>query len=211
MTKKKEKTADPIAEHFGSDASGFSNPNLDKKEATEALPTKVSEEEDGEEKEEAAIAELSYSERLEKLEIDDEKANSIIDGMCEDGAYMSPVVIRKKRDKKPEVKAVLMTRDTRSQGFIVDHVSKYHKNIPMIYNKLMGEMQLAASLIHYNGVSYPALVEIEDDKEFEVELLRRVSLFSKFPAPITVVLLRNLSEFDLEVAAVMAPGYEDFF
>jgi len=219
MAKKKSETKDNaefIAEHFGSAATGFSNPNAEEKEVEEAPApaeeTTISPEEDEDLRDDDILSEeLSYAERLEKLEIDSEKAYDIIDSMCEDGAYLAPYIIRKERNGKPEVKAVLMTRDTRTQSFIVDHVSKYHQNIPMIYNKLMGELQLAASLIHYNGTSYTPLVEIEDDKEFEEELLRRVGIFSKLPAPITVVLLRNLTDFDLEVAAVMAPGYEDFF
>lgn len=154
---------------------------------------------------------LSYKDRLHKLEISDDEATEVIDAMCEEGFYMEDVVLRKAREGKKALKAVFITRDTRTQGFITEKVSMEHRNIPIIYNKLMGELQLAGSIIHYKGETFDPLSEIEDDKEFQEELMRRVHLFSKFPAPITVVLTRALSKFDLKVGACLAPGYEDFF
>ena len=157
------------------------------------------------------VSELTYQERLEKLEISEETATQVIDDMCDNGSYIKKVVVRKERNGKKEINAALITRDTRSQGFITAHVSSNHKDNPVVYNKLLGELQLAASLIHYKDKTYPLLSDIENQEDFEKALFERVNDLSKLPAPVTVKLSRELSEFDLTVAAVMSPGYEDFF
>jgi hypothetical protein len=202
----KEPSATDAITNFESKAGGFSNPN---NETLSEAKSTIDIEDNADSDEE--FKPYTYPERLEKLEVSDEEAHEIIDNICEKGSHLEAVVIRKKRKDKPEIKAVFMTRDTRTQAFISVEAAKRHGNIPMVYEKIMGELQLAASLVHYSGNNYPALSDIEDDKEFEVELMKRAHIFSKLPAPITVVLARKLSEFDLKITAVMAPGYEDFF
>jgi len=202
---------DAINAHFGSQATGFSNPNAEPKpeveEKDEVDPVHQTEPEEKKDPEKI----LTYAERLKVLKISDEEATEIIDSLCEEGSFIKAYTIRKKRENKPEIKAVFMTRDTRIQGFITEKVAKTSNNTPIIFNKLMGEMQLAGSLVHYNGINYKPLSEIEDDKEFEQAYMERVIALEKIPSPITVVFLKHLSAFDLTVAAVMAPGYEDFF
>ncbi len=162
MTKKK--TEEPngleaIANHFGSDAEGFSNPNAEPQTEEAPLadvsPTSVE------------PTELTYSERLAELGISDEKATAIIDDMYEAGSYMASYVLRKPRKGKEAIKAAFLTRDSRTQGFIVKHVSKHHENIPMLYNKLLGELQLAGSIIAYGKEKFEPLIEIEDEEELE--------------------------------------------
>lgn len=186
--------------NYQSDAEGFTTPNEVEPEAPKDLP-----------EEEQDLTEVTYEERLRKLDIAVEQATKIIDEMCDNGSYIHKVVVRKAREDRKEVTAALITRDTRTQGFITEYVSRHHQDVPVIYNKLMGELQLAASLVYYNSETYPLLSDIEDNNEFEKELFYRVKKLSKLPAPITVKLSRELGKFDLMIAAVMAPGYEDFF
>lgn len=204
-TSTQEENATDAINAFASKASGFTNPNSSQEEEiTPEITPEV-----GQDSEEEVP--YTYSERLEKLGVSDDQAHEIIDDICEKGSYMEAVVIRKKREGKKEIKAVFLTRDTRTQAFISVEAAKRHGNIPMVFEKIMGEMQLAASLLHYNGEDFPPLSKIESDEEFQTEMMRRVQAFSKLPAPVTVVLTRKLGEFDLKVTAVMAPGYEDFF
>ena len=196
MTTTNTPTPSSINTNYQSDAEGFTTPS-------EVEPEAPPEEQD--------ISEISYEERLRKLDISIEQATKIIDEMCDNGSYIHKIVVRKAREGKKEIKAAIVTRDTRTQGFITEYVSQHHKDVPVIYNKLMGEMQLAGSLVYYNETTYPLLSDIEDDKDFERALFDRVKLLSKLPAPVTVKLARELGKFDLMVASVLAPGYEDFF
>lgn len=213
-------STDPINDYFGNKADGFSKPSTsDSSKIEEVDPDNLPVIEEGksdktpksDEEDDDNEAPMGYRDRLEKLKVSDDKANEIIDDMCEKGSYLEAYTVRKARKNKEEVKVVFLTRDTRSQGFIANYASKHHNNLPVIYNKLMGELQLAASILHYNGQVFSPLSEIEDDDEFGKQLLARVRIFSKLPAPISVVLYRFMGQFDIEVAAVMAPGYEDFF
>jgi len=211
MSKETKKHDEPLngleaIQQFASKGAGFSKPNAEAKvDAKEPDPV------ENEVTLGSKEAPLKYDERLRKLKISDEEAMEIIDQICEKGSYLEPVVIRKARDGKPEIKAVFTTRDTRTQGYIALKAAQEHKNVPMIYEKIMGEFQLAGSLVYYNGKEFDDLRAIDGQDKFEDTILQRVLWLSKLPAPITVVLQRKLGEFDLKVAAVMAPGYEDFF
>ena len=203
---------------FESAAAGFSNPKKEEIEnegpelvEAEVLPDDAVEKEEEEEEEEKDPMDMTYAERLEKLEISDETAMQIIDDMCDQGSYIQKAIVRKSRDGKKEVHAAFITRDTRTQGYITEYVAKNHGDVPVVYNKLMGELQLAGSLIFYNDKKFEYLGDIEDDEDFKKELFVRVKTLSRLPAPVTVKLTRELSKFDLTVAAAMAPGYEDFF
>jgi len=211
-----ETATESIESHFAGKAAGFSNPNQEPKAEIAEIDPDSLVTVDGEQQPKGGDLDESdepytYTERLKKLEISDEDAQEIIDDICEKGSYLKKYTVRKEREGKPEIKVVFMTRDTRTQGFIAEKAAMLHKNIPILYNKIMGELQMAASIIHYNGKDYSPVTSIEESKEFEEELLKRVSLFNKLPAPVTVVISRQLVDFDLRVAAVMSPGYEDFF
>ena len=198
-------------ENFDSAASGFVTPTAGADISPQDSPSAGLPEGDPDSDTESQIAEMSYTERLEKLGISTDEATKIIDDMCDNGSFIEKIVVRKERGGRKEVKAAFVTRDTRTQGYITEYVSKHHQDLPVIYNKLMGELQLAGSLAYYNDTMYPLLSDIEDDNEFQKELFNRVKLLSKLPAPVTVKLSRELGKFDLTIAAVMAPGYEDFF
>lgn len=211
MANEKEKLKEAIEDHFSSKAEGFSNPNKEPKSDVKEADEKIEETPTQDDNEFNNNKLMTYHERLKALNISDKDAHALIDDICEKGSFIEGATIRKEREGKPEIKAVFITRDTRSQGFIAAEAAKKHQNIPMIYEKIMGELQLAASVLHYNGNNFKPLSTIEDNEEFEKEIRKRVQEFSKLPAPITVVLGRKLAKFDLKVTAVMAPGYEDFF
>ncbi len=162
------------------------------------------------EEEEMTLVE-QYRARLKDLKIDDDTAYSIIDDMCDKGSYIEKVVIRPARGEKPELNVVFITRDSDTQGAIMEHALAGKHELQAIYDKVVGSTQLAASILSFKGKTYSPIQDIEDKETITTELEQRAKAFGKIPAPLMVTLLRKLAEFDLKVASAMAPGYEDFF